>query len=78
MVEESVSDGRILIERSVARGSAVRILRANEMSQLWPLEVSHTVGEEHSGKTKGVDHGNKAATLLEPVWTCASQARSKV
>ncbi len=69
MVEESVSDGRILIECSVARGSVLRILRANEMSQLRPLEVSCIVREEHSGKTKSVDHGNKPATLLEPVRT---------
>ena len=34
---------------SAAAGTGIRIIGADEMRQLWPLEISYTVCEEDSG-----------------------------
>ena len=67
MVEEPVSDGRVLLDSFVSSRTGVRILRTDEACQFRPLEVCSTVSEEHCGQTERVHHGNEATSLLEPV-----------
>ena len=40
---------------------------ADEACQLWPLQVSCTLGEEDGGKAQRVDHGDESVALFEPV-----------
>ena len=46
---------------------------ADEACQLWPLQVSCTVGEEDGGKAKRVDYGDESVALFEPVLPGAAE-----
>ena len=72
MVEEAIYNGWILQYSFVAAQTAFGVVRADEVCQFWPLEVSCTVGKEYSGQIKRVNHGNESALLLEPVVSCSS------
>ena len=50
MMEEPVSNGRVLYECCAAGRTGGGVMRADEAGQLRPLEVSSTVSEEHSGQ----------------------------
>ena len=73
MVEEPVSDGRVLYDCCGAGRTGGGVMKADEAGQLRPLEVGSTVSEEHSGQTKGVHHGYEPTALSEPVLPCATQ-----
>ena len=62
MVEEPVGEG----DDDLSPG--VRVVRADESSQLWPLEVCCTVSEEDSGQTQSVDHGEEATPWCHADW----------
>ena len=53
-------------------------MRADESSQLWPLEVCCTVSEEDSGQTQSVDHEEEATPLTLPVLLGATQTGGEV
>ena len=56
----------------------VRVVGADESSQLWPLEVCCSVGEEDSGQTQSVDHGEEATPLTLPVLLGATHTGGEV
>ena len=49
MVEEPVGEGWVVDDSLGAGCPGVRVVWADELSQLWPLEVCCTVGEEDGG-----------------------------
>ena len=53
-------------------------MRAYESSQLWPLQICCTVGEEDSGQTQSVHHGEEATPLTLPVRPGATQTGVEV
>ena len=72
MVEEPVSNGRVLLEGLTVAGAEIGVVRTDESCELWPLEVSCAVGEKHCGQTECIHHGNELAPLLEPVLPCST------
>ena len=49
MEEEPVGNSGVVIQGSATTGRALWVFRADEPGQLWPLKISSTVSEEHSG-----------------------------
>ena len=78
MVEEPVGEGWVVDDSLGAGCPGVRVVGADESSQLWPLEVCCTVSEEDSGQTQSVDHGEEATPLTLPVLLGATQTGGKV
>ena len=78
MVEEPVREGWVVDDSLGAGCPGVRVVGADESSQLWPLEVCCTVGEEDGGQTQSVDHGEEATPLTLPVLLGATQTGGEV
>ena len=78
MVEEPVGEGWLVDDSLGAGCPGVRVVRAYESSQLWPLEICCTVGEEDSGQTQSVHHGEEATRLTLPVRPGANQTGVEV
>ena len=73
VVEEPVCKGWVL-DGWVGSGSAgVRVVWADESSQLWPLEVCCTVSEEDCRQAQCVDHGKQTTPLTLPILLGAMQ-----
>ena len=78
MVEEPVGEDWVVDDGLGAGCPGVRVVGADELSQLWPLEVSWTVGEEDGGHTQSVDHGEEVTPLTLPVLLGATQTGGEV
>ena len=78
MVEEPVGDGWVVEDSLGACCPGVRVVRADESSQFWPLEVCCTVCKEDSGQTQSVNHGEEATPLPLPVLLGATQTGGEV
>ena len=78
MLDEPVGEGWVVNHSLGADCPGVRVVRADESSQLWPLEVCCTVSEEDIGQTQSVNHEEKATPLTLPVLLGATQAGGKV
>ena len=75
MVEEPVGEGWVVDD---SLGAGCPGVGADELSQLWPLEVCCTVSEEDSGQTQSVHHGEEATPLTLPVLLGATQTGGEV
>ena len=73
VVEEPVRDGWVLDDCLGPGSSGVRVVKTDESSQLWPLQVCCTVSEEDGGQTQSVDHGEQATPLTLPILLGATQ-----
>ena len=51
----------------------VRVVWTDELSKLWPLDVSCTLSEECGRQTQGVDHREQATPLMLPALLGATQ-----
>ena len=78
MVEEPVGEGWVVDDSLGAGCPGVRVVGADESSQLWPLKVCCTVSEEDGGQTQSVDHGEEATPLTLPVLLGATQTGGEV
>ena len=58
--------------------SGVRVVRADKLCQLWPLEIRCTMSEEDGGQTQCANHGEEATPLMLSVvlWCHANWRRS--
>ena len=67
VVEEPVSKSWVLNDCLGSGSPGVRVVRTDEASQFWPLEVCSTVCEEDGGQTQCVHHGEQTTPLTLPV-----------
>ena len=73
VVEEPVCEGWVLDDCLGSGSPGVRVVRVDESSQLWPLEVCCTVSEEDCRETQCVDHGEQTTPLTLPLLLGATQ-----
>ena len=78
MVEEPVCKGWVLYICLGMSSSGVKVVRADKLCQLWPLEICCTMSLEDGGQTQCVNHGEEATPLMLPVvlWCHADWKRS--
>ena len=75
VVEEPIRKKSWVLKDCLGSSSpGVRVVWADELSQFWPLEVCSTVGEEDSGQTQCVYHGQQTILLTLPVLLVATQS----
>ena len=67
VIKEPVCEGWVLDDCLGSGSPGVRVVRADESSQLWPLEVCCTVSEEDCWQTQCVDHGEQTTPLTFPI-----------
>ena len=67
MVEEPVCKGWVLDDCLGTGCPGVRVVRTDESSQFWPLEICCTVCEEDSRQTQSAHHGEQTTPLTLPV-----------
>ena len=79
VIEEPVCEGWILDDCLCSGSPAVRVVGADEFSQLWPRDICCTVSEEDCRQTQCVNHGEQATPLtLSVLWCHADWRRSGV
>ena len=72
-IEEPVCKGWVLNDCLGMGSSGVKVIRADKLCQLWPLEMCCTVGEEEGWQTQCVHHGEEVTPLMLPVLLGAMQ-----
>ena len=73
VVEEPVCEGWVLDDCLGSGSPGVRVVGADELSQLWPQEVCCTVSEEDCRETQCVNHGEQTTPLTLTVLLGATQ-----
>lgn len=66
-IEEPVCEGWVFDDSIGTGRPGIGVIRADELSQLWPLEVRCTVGKEDGGETQCINHGEQTTPLTLPV-----------
>ena len=73
VLKEPVCKSWVFINYLCSGSPGVRVVRADELSQLWPLEVCYTVCKEDGRQTQCVHHGEQMTPLTLPILFGAPQ-----